>query len=220
VGSSKKLSGKRLVEYKNLLTLSKDQQDVLIGTILGDGNIRILKKEALLTVSHCEKQSDYVFWKYNVFRNWVLTQPRKEIRKYYKDRKRSLVSWRFSTISHSILSRYYDLFYPYGKKVIPTTIDSILISPLTLAVWYMDDGSRKPYGRGAFLHTESFSVGDQRKLITALKKNYSIIVKLASAGLSNGKRLFRLYITAKSFSHFRDLIFPYLLPSMQYKISL
>ena len=118
------------------------------------------------------------------------------------------------------MTKYYNLFYPKDKKTIPNQIQSILISPLSLAVWYMDDGSRKPYGRGAFLHTESFSVGDQQKLIRALKKNFSIIAKLSSAGLSKGKRLFRLYITARSFLHFRDLILPYTLFSMQYKISL
>lgn len=220
MGSSKNLSGKKLVEYKNLLALSKDQQDILIGTILGDGNIRILKKEAFLTVSHGEKQKDYVFWKYNFFRSWVLTKPRKEVRQYYKKKEKQLASWRFSTISHPEMTKYYNLFYPKGRKIIPSQIQSVLISPLSLAVWYMDDGSRKPYGRGAFLHTESFPVGDQRRLIEVLKKNFSIVVRLSSAGLSKGKRLFRLYITAKSFPGFRDLILPYILPSMQYKISL
>ena len=220
MGSSKNLSGKKLVEYKNLLALAKDQQDVLIGTILGDGNIRILKKEAFLTVSHGEKQKDYVFWKYNVFQNWVLTKPRKEIRQYYKNRERSLVSWRFSTISHPEITRYYKLFYPKGKKAIPSLINSILISPLTLAVWYMDDGSRKPYGKGAFLHTQSFSVSDQKRLIESLWKNFAIEAKLSSAGLSKGNRKYRLYIRAKSFLHFRNLILPYIPPSFLYKISL
>jgi len=84
VGSSKKLFGKKLEEYKNLLDLNKFQQDVLIGTILGDANIRVLQKDAFLTVSHGEKQVDYVFWKYKIFQNWVLTKPREEFRRYYK----------------------------------------------------------------------------------------------------------------------------------------
>lgn len=182
--------------------------------------LKINKREAFLTVSHSEKQKDYVFWKYGIFRNWVLTKPRKEVRYYYKNREMQLASWRFSTVSHSEITKYYNLFYPKDKKIIPSQIQSILISPLSLAVWYMDDGSRKPYGRGAFLHTESFSVNDQRKLIKVLKKNFSIVARLSSAGLSKGKRLFRLYITAKSFPVFRNLVLPHMLHSMQYKISL
>lgn len=220
MGSSKKLFGKKLEAYKTQLKLSKFQHDVLIGSILGDGNIRVLGKEAFLTISHSEKQMKYVFWKYKIFQNWVLTKPRKEFRKYYKSPDRNLISWRFSTISHPIISDFYQQFYPSGKKSIPKSIDSILVSPLTLAIWYMDDGSRKPYGKGAFLHTQSFSIKDQRKLIKVLKKNFSICARLSSAGLWKGRRLYRLYITAGSFLNFRNLVLPYILPIFQYKLSL
>ena len=220
MGSSKNLVGKELIKYKTLLNLNKIQEEVLIGSVLGDANIRILQKEAFLTFSHSEKQVDYVFWKYKVFQNWVLTKPREEKRIYYKNRDMYLVSWRFSTISHPLITRYYHIFYPKGKKVIPKIIDSILTSPLALAVWYMDDGSRKPYGKGAFLHTQSFSLKDQKKLIHVLKKNFNIVARISSAGLWNGKRLHRLYIIAGSFLTFRDLIKDYILPQFQYKISL
>lgn len=220
MGSSKKLSGKLLESYKSRLTLTKYQQDVLIGTVLGDGYIRFFKKGASLTVSHSEKQLDYVLWKYEVFHDWVLTKPQKEVRKYYKDKRRNLVSWRFSTISHFEMAKYHHIFYQNGKKCIPDQIEKILVSPLALAVWYMDDGSRKPYGRGAFLHTQSFSVKDQRKLIKVLRKNFSVEARLSSAGLYKGKRFYRLYITASSFPTFRNLVLSYLLDSMRYKVSL
>jgi len=252
VGSSKKLSGKLLNKYKDSLTLTKLQQEVLIGTVLGDAYLRLFKKGANLTISHSESQLDYVKWKYNVFRNWVLTKPQKEIRKYYKDTSRNLISWRFSTLSHKILARYYHSFYQNGKKIIPANIES-LISPLALAVWFMDDGSRKPYGRGAFLHTQSFSLNDQRKLIRTLKVKFSIEARFSSAGfyhnkncalegvgvvqtdkvrsekklatlrsglIHKGRRYYRLYITADSFPKFRNLVLPYMLDSMKYKISL
>lgn len=220
MGSSRKLVGTVLSEYKKSLNLTPRQQDVLIGSILGDGNLRILKKEAFLTISHSEKQLKYVNWKYEVFRDWVLTEPREESRVYYKDNQRQLVSWRWSTVSHPVITNYYFLFYRNGVRMIPDEIDSILISPLTLAIWYMDDGSRKPYGKGAFLHTQSFSIPDQKKLMRCLIKNFGIKTKLSSAGLWKKRRLFRLYITAGSFLHFRSLVLPYILPSMMYKISL
>lgn len=220
MGSSKKFTGKLLESYRKSLILTKQQQDVLIGTVLGDASIRFFKKGAILTISHAEKQLDYVLWKYKVFHDWVLTKPKKEVRIYYKDKTRNLTSWRFSTLSHPIMAKYYHLFYPKGKKCIPNQIGSFLKSPLALAVWFMDDGSRKPYGRGVFLHTQSFSINDQKKLIKMLRKNFSVEARLSSAGLYKGKRLYRLYITAKSFPIFRNLVLPYLLDSMQYKVSL
>ena len=84
----------------------------------------------------------------------------------------------------------------------------------------MDDGSRKPYGRGAFLHTQSFSVSDQKRLIKVLKKNFMIEARLSSAGLWRGKRMYRLYITASSYPRFRNLVLPYILATFKYKISL
>lgn len=219
MGSSRKLIGKALGEYKKLLFLTPIQKDILVGSILGDGNLRILKKEACLTISHGENQVEYLRWKYKIFQDWVLTEPRRELRKYYKNKRRYLISWRWSTISHSAITRYFHLFYANGKKRIPDEIDTILTSPLALAIWYMDDGSRKPCGKGAFLHTQSFSVTDQQKLIKCLKKNFGINLKLSSAGLSKKRRLFRLYITAGSFLYFRSLIKPYVLPEMLYKIS-
>ena len=220
MGSSKRLIGKALAEYKTSLMLTSVQKDVLIGSILGDGNLRILKQNAFLTVSHSEKQKDYVLWKYNLFKKWVLTYPRQEKREYYKDNRRQLISWRWSTVSHPTFTYYYHLFYPHGEKLIPDSIKRILISPLSLAVWCMDDGSRKPYGKGAFLHTQSFTLDDQLKLIEVLRKNFSIDARISSAGLWKGKRLNRLYITAGSFLQFRNLVLPYMLPSMFYKVSL
>lgn len=220
MGSSRNLVGNVLTEYKESLVLTPEQKDVLIGSVLGDGNIRILKKQACLTISHSEKQKEYVWWKYKIFQNWVLTKPRKEIRKYHKNQTRNLTSWRWSTISHPVLTQFYNLFYQKGFKDIPESIGSLLTSPLILAIWYMDDGSRKPHGNGAFLHTQCFSMDGQIRLMQTLKRNFSINAKLSSAGLWQGRRLFRLYITAESFNPFRNLISSYLLPSMQYKISL
>lgn len=220
MGSSRKLIGKALTDYKTSLMLTLDQKDVLIGSILGDGNLRILKQNAFLTISHSEKQKEYILWKYNLFRKWVLTYPRLEKRQYYKDSNRQLISWRWSTVSHKVFTYYHRLFYPQGKKLIPSSINRILVSPLTLAIWYMDDGSRKPYGKGAFLHTQSFTLDDQLKLIEVLGKNFSIDARISSAGLWKGRRLHRLYITAGSYLHFRNLVLPYILPSMLYKVSL
>lgn len=220
VGSSKHLVGNTLAEYKKSLVLTPLQQEILIGSILGDGNLRVIKRDAHFTVSQGEAQKEYVFWKYQMFHEWVLTPPTRETRRYYKDSKRVLTSWRWSTVGHPVLTGFHKLFYPFDKKSIPQSIDTLLCSPRTLAVWYMDDGSRKPYGKGAFLHTECFSVKDQLTLIDVLKKNFGLENSLASAGLSKGQRLYRIYIHAKSFLVFRQHIWQHMLPLFHYKLVL
>ena len=211
MGSSKKLYGRELVKYKKSLDLNKSQRDVLLGSILGDANVRMLKKQAFLTFSHNEKQVDYVFWKYKNFRDWVLTKPREEIRKYYKDSRRSLVSWRFSTISHPLLTEYYWLFYPKGKKIIPKSIDSFLNSPLSLAVWYMDDGSKSR--SSCYLNTQQFQQIDQEWLVTLLWRSFRI-----EGRLNWDKQYQRIRVTTEGTRIMHRLIEPFVLPCFRYKL--
>ena len=217
VGSFQVINNKQLSAYKKQLELSWVQKSVLVGSILGDANLRMMKRQAALTIAHSSKQKDYVFWKYNIFQSWVLTPPREENRIYYKDRSRMLKSWRFQSISHESLTRFYSNFYPQGKKIVPANLIKLLTSQ-ALAVWYMDDGSKKTHGRGAFLHTQNFILEDQYKLIEILNKNFGLEARISSHGWSKGKQLFRLYITANSFPRFKALILPYLLPIFNYKI--
>lgn len=218
MGSFQAINNKQLLAYKKQLELNCVQESTLVGSILGDANLRIMKRHAVLTIAHGDKQKDYVFWKYNIFQDWVLTPPWQENRIYYKDRSRRLKSWRFQTVSHRIMTQFYLKFYPQGKKLVPSDLKKLL-TPLALAVWYMDDGSRKTYGKGAFLHTQNFILEDQYKLIEILKQSFGLEAHISSHGWSKGKQLFRLYITASSFSKFKTIILPYILPMFSYKIA-
>ncbi len=57
------LKGKALEKYKEALKLSETQRALLIGSILGDGNLRIPGRnvEANFIVDHGEEQKDYIF---------------------------------------------------------------------------------------------------------------------------------------------------------------
>ena len=83
-----------LQKYKNSLKLSQTQISVLIGSILGDGTMRVGKKaqNANFKVEQGLKQKDYVFWKYKVFKEWVTTPPKLSIR-YDENRMPYPKSW-------------------------------------------------------------------------------------------------------------------------------
>ena len=70
--------------------LTKEENDILIGPLLGDGCLRIMGrcKFPAFSVSHSEKQKDYVFWKYEKLKRWVKTPPWQEDRIYHKDKTR------------------------------------------------------------------------------------------------------------------------------------
>src|SRR5438552_8600666 len=96
------LRGKTLAAYKQRLVLTPEQHHLVLGLMLGDGCLRFpgRSRHANLTVEHGELHQDYVWFMYEMLREWVLTPPCQVTRTYHKDRSRNLISWRFSTISH------------------------------------------------------------------------------------------------------------------------
>jgi len=109
------------------------------------------------------------------------------------------------------------VFYPKGKKVLPSIIEEIIIDPLALAVWFMDDGNViRAHGavKGYHLNTQSFDLAEHHRLIQAFAQVHGI-----HANIEKNNRYLRLSIFQReSREKFRDLVQPHVLPSMQYKL--
>lgn len=191
------------------MNLSKIQQVVLIGTLLGDGYLERNGNNHRLQVNHSLKQKDYVDWFYQIFKNLTKSEPR------VIDSNQS--NYRFRTITTKTFSKYHSLFYPNGKtKIVPNQIKELLVDPLALAIWYMDDGKRRPDCRGAFLDTICFTKSDQLKLIECLESNFG----LEDLRLHWNGDGYHIYIPAKNANRFCNIIGKYLIPSMLYKLPL
>ena len=198
-------------EIRNLkkrLQLNGYQKDILIGGILGDSHLaeNWSKTNYRLKISQCKKQEEYVWWKYRVFKDWVLTEPKLHV---------STNSVRFATISHPILTYFHNMFYEGKKKVIPQNIGDFL-SPLALAVWFMDDGNvRKTNGKvyGYYINTQSFLQHENELLAELLSRKFDID---ATIHRNHGKP--RLYVGAKSKVVFCEMVKPFILSSLQYKL--
>jgi len=186
-------------------SLTQFQKSLITGTILGDGYLRILprSKNALLEINHSFTQKEYVDWKFTSLKNLVKSLP--------KTRKGSQkrVAYRFYTKQLSELSEIYNSFYRDKKKIVP---DNLSLDAVSLAVWYMDDGSRCS-NSDAYLNTQQFSVEDQKKLILALKK-----LGLETR-LNKDKNYFRLRFVKSSLPKLKNLLEKQIIPSMQYKLS-
>src|SRR5687768_1511232 len=113
-------------------SLSQIQISVIIGSLLGDGYLRIIpgRRDAFLEMNHSFSQKDYVDWKYSILKDITVSAPRKRV----IDNVR--VAYRFYTKQHPEITQLYSMFYKNGKKIIP---NNIRITPLSLAVWFMDD---------------------------------------------------------------------------------
>jgi hypothetical protein len=117
---------------KNLeLAMSERQKDILIGCVLGDAYI---SPKGKIRIEQSTKQSDYLRWKYEELHSLTYSSLPREIKHIHKATDRIYLSEFFD------LRQYFrpwrSIFYE-EKKVFP---EKLSINPLSLAVWYMDDG--------------------------------------------------------------------------------
>ena len=195
---------------RSAINLTDHQRNIIVGTVLGDGSLieTASKNNFCLQIDHCNAQKEYVFWKYEALDLLVPTPP-----KYQSKNK----SWRFRTISHPELTEIGKLFYRNRIKVVPKEIASLL-TPLGLAVWFMDDGNaviRRGKLCGYNLNTQSFAKEENELLAEVFSALYNI-----SCIVEKNHGYYRLAIwQAASRRKFSDLIQEHILPSMKYKIS-
>ena len=201
-----------LQKYKKSLKLNQTQISVLIGSILGDGTMRVGKNalNANLKIEQGLKQKDYVFWKYEVFKEWVTTPPKLSMR-YDENRIPYAKSWWFRTIRHPELTLFHKLFYKYGIKIVPKNIEDLL-DPLALAIWIMDDGS---LSRNKIdISTYSFKLEEIKLLQQALLKKFA----LESNFYKDRDKGFRMYFRKTETQKLMPIISPYIIPNLAYKI--
>ncbi len=187
-------------------SLSQIQNSVIIGSLLGDGYLRIVpgRQNAFLEVNHSFTQKEYVDWKYSILKDITVSAPKKRVIDNIR------IAYRFYTRQHPEITQLFKLFYKNGVKIIPNDIH---ITPLSLAVWFMDDGSRCRTS-DVYLNTQQFDYEDQMKLIGILKE-FNL-----EARLNKDKTYTRIRFMKSSLPEFRRLISPYITESMKYKIEI
>lgn len=195
------------------MKLSKLQQQVLIGTLLGDGHLERNGRFTRLKIDHSFKQKNYVEWKYQIF-NDLTSSPPTKIEVFDTRTNRVYRHSRFATRSLPVFEKYHRNFYPEGRKILPKQIDQLLITPLSLAVWYMDDGARRTDCRALRIHTNSFSLSEQKKLQAVLLQQFEVRTTVHRAGSSS----YILYIPNQEAQSFCNLIEPHILPLFKGKL--
>ena len=189
---------------------SQRQKDICFGSLLGDAYLRPSGNNASLSFTQGEKQLDYLRWKYHEFSNFVTN---KDFYISRHDFRGNLPTYSFSTISHPFLGLVRRLCYPDGRKKV-SRLWLEQLSPLSVAVWYMDDGSINKRYKTITLCTNSFCVEEQQLLIEYLENSYGITAKLEPR--RNGQ--FVLRINASQSKAFLDIVAPHIPDCMNYKL--
>jgi hypothetical protein len=202
----------QLREQKASLTMTDRQKQILVGMLLGDAHLE--RQQGALTarlkIEHSLAQKAYVDWKYCEWRDWVRTPPKERTRRNRLGTTSTNIG--FTTLSHVEFERFRLAFYRDRRKMIP--IDLRLTS-LSMAVWFMDDGSRKSSQcRGLYLNTQSFTSAEVDLLQEVIRRDVGVLttVRQQRDGL-------QIYVPAPSAPILTAFITREMLPSMRYKLS-
>ena len=206
---------REIEEYKKKLRLTPRQREIIVGTCLGDGHLETENRGRTykLRVEHSAKQKEYVYWLYEAFKEWVRTPPQEKTQRDARFPGSVYRKYWFNTLSSGALRFYGQQFYRDGRKRVPKQLGRLL-TPLALAVWYMDDGSVKSKAhRTVLLNTQGFTQSDLVVLQKALKEKFHVLTSVRKQREGN-----QLYVASASADTFLRLIEPHCIPSLRYKL--
>ncbi|MFW6130477.1 MAG: hypothetical protein ACOC56_04760 [Atribacterota bacterium] len=193
--------------------LSTTEKSIIYGSMLGDAT----RHGRSVRFKHGDCQKEYIFWKYNQLQNIVKSPPVKHLN-FSEKYNLNNYYWDFSTEVHNELEKCIELFYCSGRKEVTREILEEL-SPLSIAVWYMDDGAtnwKSPTNFEMFFCTNSFSKDSCGIIVKYFEERWGIKCRLRKVNKKATQWL--TLINRYSRDKFINLIRPYIIDSMKYKI--
>lgn len=207
---STKLISQNRIGPHNIFILS-----IIFGSLLGDGFAEKRKQGNGTRICFYQEAShlSYLIYLHKLisdleYCNKILPQPKTRLGKGGIVRRIS----RFSTWTYSSFNWIQELWYVDGIKKVPENIGEYL-TPVALAIWIMDDGSKS--NKGLKLATNSFTFSDCNLLVKVLNENFQLKSSVQSAGVENQ---YVIYIWKESMPILRKIVLPFFDPSMKYKI--
>jgi len=181
---------KRAYSFYYEQKLNDIQKDLILGSLIGDGCISKHHdgvNSCRFLEQHSIRQLEYLKWKKEILNNFVSSDI-KIIDNSKNNSYGNELSCNFITVLHKEFVKFYEMFYKNKVKRIPY----FQLSPISLAVWYFDDGSISKLGQkgnyySARFHTESYddeSIANLQKMLKDMdissntinvKKKYKII---------------------------------------------
>lgn len=204
--------------YPSPDSLSDEQEQVLIGGLMGDGCLigrRTAGAWPYYSETHCDAQHDYLLWKAEVLKPF---RPRLA---QAKPRTGRPGAWQMTTGHQPSFADYRHAFYPDGIKVVPQ-IAFERLKPQGIAVWMMDDGSVNHQGRFSVLCTDPWPLHVQEQLCAWFSERWGLhpvpqLHKKAGSFSKQLRSVYRLRFHVDDTTALIRLIQPFVHPLFQEK---
>jgi recombination protein RecA len=211
------IAGDRVMSMEKEL-LGDQQWQVVLGALMGDGSLspnRYDRAGVRFRMGQGAEQAEYLDWKVSLLGNIPCSRSTNDKGAVFAD---------FTPLAElGELQR--SVYFGDGKKHLSWDYLKAL-TPLALAVWYMDDGcftlpskgmqERTAGGSGRIeICVEAMGSDTRERLVEYLRDTYDLDVKLTSRG---ARKVSVLQFSTAGTVRFQQLIAPYAHPSMEYKL--
>jgi len=207
-------------KYKGWQRIGPHNNDILsiiFGSLLGDAHAEKRKGGVGTRITFYQEDSHvkYLYWLHALvsdrgYCNSSTPLIKSRLGKGGKIRK----VVRFNTWTYTSFNWIHDIWYDNKKKRVPLCIKNYL-SPLALAIWIMDDGAK--VSNSLKLSTNSFTYSECLLLVNTLNDNFNLKCTIQLAGAKD-KDQFIIYVLKESMPLLREIVNPYIIPEMKYKI--
>ena len=192
---------------------AKNKNGIIIGMVLGDACI---EKTGRLSLGHGEKQREYLDFKADLLQNFF------NVKKYERTinlNGKEFIQVGLRTNQTPYLRQLRKVLYKPNKEINLRQLKKL--TPLGIALWYMDDGSLlfqrdkegKIESRKAYLNTQGFSREENEIMVNYFKDEWNINCKI-----HRDKNYYRLYFNSTELKKLIEIIKPFIINSMNYKI--
>lgn len=211
------LNFNEITDFSNY-SLSNEEYQVLIGCLLGDGNISLSRnnKQAQFRFAHSEKQKEYCIWKTEKLKN-IMYYEYVFNKKEQFDKRTQHIYTSYYSLSKEIpqVKSIFDRWYVYQntnkrvkwiKRICKE--DLMKLDALGLAVWFQDDGYHED--SGYLIATMCFSDNDIQIIKEYFKEKWDIELKIRKNN--------EIYISKDYRDKFKKIIEPYIHSDCKYKL--
>lgn len=208
-----------------------DVVSVLVGSLLGDGyayQTKALNKGSSFRYKQSAVHKEYLFWLYEFFysRGYCMDTGPREYKTVLINKSsginKTYYGYEFDLFTFSSLNWLYDLFYVDKVKKISPELENYL-TPLALAIWIMDDGGWVAGSKSLRIAANNYTLEEVELLVRILENKFDLICtiqKLSKKGGNGPSDKYNIYFKVASVPRLRELVKPYIIPSMMYKLGL
>lgn len=219
-GSKLSPNSKVIKEYKAILPiyLPFTVFCVIIGNMLGDCSINYDSSKNQASLAFEWGNKEYAYFIYNILFDYILSPPREQVRT--NSNGNQVVTYCFQTVKIPAFATFYHIFINNKVKTVPKGLITHLVTPLTLAIWYMDDGGQTDYrpghGRGMQINTHGFTAESVNQAVEELNDKFDLNCRVRLIKHRNNQPI--IVIPSSSYTKFYNLVRPHMHSSMMYKL--